>query len=107
VPFFWENRAKPKLIRLSSYDGVDLWGYSGNLTISKSTETVVLRKSSDPTMYRIFTLQIEITNTVTFIHILEPTPTYYISNKIPGTVLQVYQQSIMDETIDHECSFPA
>jgi hypothetical protein len=58
LPFFWENKAKPKCIRISAYDGSDFWGYSGNLTIEKSTETIVLRKSSDPTMYRVFSIQV-------------------------------------------------
>ena len=70
LPFFWESKSKPKFIKISAYDGEDFWGYSGNLSIIKSTETVILRKSSNPTMYRIFSLQIEVTNTVTFIHII-------------------------------------
>ena len=70
LPFFWENKTKLKRIKISAYDGVDFWGYSGNLTIEKSTDTIVLRKSADPTMYRIFSIQIEITNTVSFIHII-------------------------------------
>lgn len=37
VPFFWENKAKLRYIRISAYDGNDFWGYSGNLTIEKST----------------------------------------------------------------------
>jgi hypothetical protein len=106
IPFFWENKAKLKRIKISAYDGVDFWGYSGNLTIEKSTETIVLRKSAEPTKYRIFSIQIEITNTVTFIHIIESSPKYLISNSIPGTTLQVYQAAIMDERLDLEYSFP-
>ena len=44
LPFFWENKTKLKRIKISAYDGVDFWGYSGNLTIEKSTDTIVLRK---------------------------------------------------------------
>lgn len=106
MPFFWENKAKLKCIRVSAYDGNDFWGYSGNLTIEKSTETLVLRKSSDPTMYRVFSIQVEITSTVTFIHILESSPKYLITNCVPGTILQVYQTAIMDEKLDLEISFP-
>jgi hypothetical protein len=58
IPFFWENKYKPMFIKISSYDGKDFWGYSGNLTIEKSTETIVLRKSNDPTVYRIFSIYI-------------------------------------------------
>ena len=61
---------------------------------------------SDPTTYRILTIQIEITNTVTFIHIVQPLPKYILKNSIPGTTLLVYQTAIMDERLDHEHSFP-
>ena len=62
---------------------------------------------SDPTTYRILSIQIEITNTVTFIHIVQPTtPKYMLSNDVPGTTLMAYQHAIMDETLDHEHSFP-
>ena len=58
VPFFWENVTKPKLIKMASFDGSDFWGFSGNIAINKSTETVVLRNSSDPTKFRVFSVQI-------------------------------------------------
>ena len=106
IPFVWENKTKPKRIKLALYDGVDFWGYSGDLAINSSTETIVLRKMSDPTTYRILSIQIEITNTVTFIHIVSPSPKFMIKNNVPGTVLLVYQHAIMDESLDHEHSFP-
>lgn len=58
LPFFWENKSKPKRIKLALYDGVDFWGWSGDLSIDKSIETIVLRKMSEPTEYRILTIQI-------------------------------------------------
>ena len=66
----------------------------------------MLRKMSDPTTYRILSIQIEKTNTVTFIHIVLPSPKYMIKNNVPGTNLLVYQHAIMDEHLDHEHSFP-
>jgi hypothetical protein len=106
LPFVWENKTKPKLIKLALYDGTDYWGYSGDLSIASSTESIVLRKMSDPTTYRILSIQIEITNTVTFIHIVLPSPKYMIKNEVPGSNLMVYQHAIMDERLDHEHSFP-
>lgn len=106
IPFFWENKQKPSLIKLALYDGVNFWGWSGDLSIQKSTETIVLRKMSDPTEYRILSIQIEITNTVTFIHIVLPLPKYVLKNNVPGSILQVYQTAILDEHLDLEHSFP-
>jgi hypothetical protein len=57
-------------------------------------------------MYRVFSIQVEVTSTVTFIHILESSPKYLIANCVPGTTLQVYQTAIMDEKLDLEMSFP-
>ena len=52
---------------------------------------------SDPTTYRILSIQVENTNTVTFIHILQPTsPKYILTNSVPGTTLLAYQHAIMD-----------
>ncbi len=33
LPFFWQDKRKPKFIKISLYDGIDFWGFSGNLTI--------------------------------------------------------------------------
>lgn len=46
------------MIKLALYDKVDYWGWSGDISIEKSTETIVLRKMSDPREYRILTIQI-------------------------------------------------
>ena len=52
---------------------------------------------SDPTTYRILSIQVEITNTVTFIHIVLPSsPKYMLSNTVPGTTLLAYQHAILD-----------
>lgn len=48
LPFFWENKSKPHRIKLALYDKVDYWGWSGDISIEKSTETIVLRKMSNP-----------------------------------------------------------
>ncbi len=58
MPFFWENKSKPRQIKIAALKGDTMWGYSGPLTISHNTHSFVVRNTADTIDYRILSLQI-------------------------------------------------
>ena len=48
-----------------------MWGYSGPLKIEQNINSFVVRKTTVINEYKILRTQIENTNTITFVHILE------------------------------------
>ena len=56
VPFFWENKNRPKLIKMALFDENEMWGYSGPVKIDQSTQSFVIRQASDPKKYKLMSI---------------------------------------------------
>ena len=109
VPFFWESRNKPKQVKIAAVAGDEMWGYSGPIQIHQNTNSFVVRKTAEITDYKILRTQVETTNTITFVHILETSvkngTSIILSNQVKGVSFKFYQASIFEK--DHEMMDPS
>lgn len=85
-----------------------MWGYSGPLSISQNTHSFVIRNSQDIKDYRILSTQIETTNTINFVHIIDCNPkngnNIMLCNQIEGVTLTFVQLGIFEK--DYEMLNP-
>lgn len=71
VPFYWENKKKPLEIKIAAFTETQMWGYSGPMQIKQNVHSFVLRNSVKMFEYKIFSITLENTNTITIVHINE------------------------------------
>jgi hypothetical protein len=85
-----------------------MWGYSGPLPVDHNTHSFVVRNNSNISDYRILSLQVENTNTVNFLHIIDCHPkngnNIMLCNHFEGTTLRFYQVAIFKK--DYEMQNP-
>lgn len=86
-----------------------MWGYSGPLSIFRNTHSFVVRNTSNISDYRILSLQIENTNTINFVHIVDCHPkkgnNIMLCNHFEAATLRFYQMGIFNR--DFEMQNPA
>lgn len=46
MPFFWQNKSKPRQIKIAALKDNLMWGYSGPLSIEHNTHSFVVRNNS-------------------------------------------------------------
>jgi hypothetical protein len=101
LPFFWENKAKPTQIKIAALKGMQMWGYSGPLPIDRNTHSFVVRNASKVSDYRILSLQIENTNTINFVHIIDCHPkkgnNIMLCNQVEGVTLRFSQKCLLEK----------
>lgn len=86
-----------------------MWGYSGPLSIAHNTHSFVVRNSQNVNDYRILSTQIETTNTINFVHIIDCNPkngnNIMLCNHIEGVTLTFVQLGIFEK--DYEMLNPS
>lgn len=76
------SKSAERKIEVTIEDSENLWYFSAPLTIDKLADTFIVRNVKDSTIYKVFSLEPEITENVTFIHIVSADNKYVIQNDI-------------------------
>ena len=58
LPFLWESKQKPRAIKIALLDDHQLWGYSGAITIDRSTRGFILRNNSQVGSYKLISTEV-------------------------------------------------
>ena len=93
-PFFWENTKKQKYLKICSFDESSMWGYSGPINLHQDFHCFYLRKAENPKEYKIFMVEMQHTEHISYINITHGGSPYEIENQLSNVQMLVCQGEI-------------